>query len=159
MKLNKKGFQLLGEETVKIIIAVICIGFLVYLLGSLYYGYSGDQDLEQAEATLEKLVEEIDLVNVGSQNEFEIYNPDDWYFLTFSGNVPNQCSNLGWTDCVCMCEDFLRYRNHFIECNKNGACIEIQDFQYSKLEIEVDKPPVKIKIDKDSSGKVSFIKV
>lgn len=45
---NKKGF-LLANETLKIIIAVICIGFLIYFLAMLYLSKSGTQDKMDAE--------------------------------------------------------------------------------------------------------------
>ena len=42
---NKKGF-LLAEETLKIILAVIAIGFLAYLLFSIYKSGSDSKNLE-----------------------------------------------------------------------------------------------------------------
>ena len=47
MRTDKKGF-LLAEETLKIILAVIAIGFLAYLLVSIYFNYRENKDLEMA---------------------------------------------------------------------------------------------------------------
>ena len=65
--MNKRGF-LLGEETLKIVLAVIAIGFLVFFLVSLYSSYTRNKDLELAEASLGYLIEGI---NSGSE-EVEI---------------------------------------------------------------------------------------
>ena len=48
---NKRGF-LLAEETLKIIIAVICIVFLVYILVAVYNSHSADKKIEQAKEVL-----------------------------------------------------------------------------------------------------------
>ena len=68
LKKNRKGF-LLAEETLKIILAVISIGFLVYFLSALYFANQNSEELEQAEASLEFLINEI---NSGS-DKVEIY--------------------------------------------------------------------------------------
>jgi len=83
---DKHGF-LLGEETLKIILAVISIGFLIYFLGALYYNGVKDKELDLAKASLEHLVEEI---NAGA-TEVEIYNPKGWVILSKD-------------DLVCICE-------------------------------------------------------
>jgi len=64
MSLNKRGF-LLGEETLKIIIAIIAISFLVYLLFSLYSANRTSKDLELAKSSLNHLIEEINSLREG----------------------------------------------------------------------------------------------
>jgi len=86
---NKKGF-LLGEETLKIVLAVISIGFLIYFLGALYYNSVKDEKLELAKESVEYLVEQI---NAGV-TEIEIYNPDEWVIV----NLPQ---DKEW---ICICE-------------------------------------------------------
>ena len=101
--MNKKGF-LLGEETVKIILAVIVILFLVFFLVSLYNHYSSNKELKYAKASLNYLRAEI---NSGSERA-EIYNPSGWYISSFpstsSGHVwmPRECSSMGWENCICI---------------------------------------------------------
>ena len=58
MKKNKKGF-LLAEETLKIILALICIVFLVYFLVYLYFSNVDSKKLEQAKSSLDYLFKEI----------------------------------------------------------------------------------------------------
>lgn len=100
----KRGF-LLAEETLKIIIALISISFLIYFLTALYFTSQNSKGLEQAEASLEFLIKEIN----DGRDEVEIYNPKDWVILSWPyGNenkLPNSCSNLGWGDCVCITKD------------------------------------------------------
>jgi hypothetical protein len=121
---GKKGF-LLGEETVKIIVAVIAIGFLVYLLVYLYYNSKKNEKLEQAEASLEHIISEAG----AGVSEVQIYNPSDfypnyWKIVSFSKReIPKACSNLGWSSCLCICN------NEFIdgdadECDEQGTCRE-----------------------------------
>jgi hypothetical protein len=52
---NKKGF-LLGEFTLKTIIAVLSLALLIYLLVSLYGIFQGDEDLEKAEDLLKEII-------------------------------------------------------------------------------------------------------
>ena len=100
MIINKKGF-LLGEETLKVIIAVICIIFLIYLLGSLYYNSVKDKDVDLAKASVEYLVKEI---NAGSK-EIEIYNPKGWVIINLVQD-PNY---------ICICENAD-------ECDPDDTC-------------------------------------
>ena len=65
---NRRGFLLAGE-TLKIIIAVICIGFLVYFLISLYLTSKNSKDLEFAKESLNYLSDEIE----DGKTEIEIY--------------------------------------------------------------------------------------
>ncbi len=133
---NKRGF-LLAEETLKIILSVIAIGFLIYFLASLYYANKGDNEMELAQASLEHLIEEI---NTGVA-EVVIYNPEDWEFSSwpFEEEIPDVCSNLGWVECVCICED----KGYFYEvnkCNKNGFCTESEDIIFEQGLVIEDEP-------------------
>ena len=100
IRMNKKG-NLLAKETLKIVLAVISISFLVFFLVSLYYSYSRNKDLELAEASLKHLIKEI---NSGSP-EVEIYNPKGWGITSYGEGerIPDFCLNLGWKNCVCIC--------------------------------------------------------
>ena len=54
--MDKKGF-LLGEETLKIIVAVVCLGFLVYFLSALYFSNANSKEKIQAEETIYRISE------------------------------------------------------------------------------------------------------
>jgi len=124
---------LLAEEVVKIVIAVICISLLVYLLFSLYYKNKDSKDLEIAKASLNYLIEEINL----GKTEVTIYNPDGWTLLSWPYTdskdiiIPKSCSNAGWTSCICLCKTPNRVMRAFYpirafsnKCDSIGACLD-----------------------------------
>jgi len=132
-KMNKKGF-LLAEETLKIVLAVISIGFLVYFLYALYFANQGNEELEQAEASLEYLIEQI---NFGSET-VEIYNPEDdlltfWQIAFFDSSreyIPESCKSQKWDSCVCICgpSSLSKDEESAVKtCDTNGACGELSD--------------------------------
>jgi len=150
---NKSGF-LLAEETLKIVIALISITFLVYFLTSLYFTNKESKDLELAKASLNHLVDEI---NQNSQ-EVEIYNPKGWFIGTWPHDTlkeswfgliktnkkgkPLSCENLGWTYCICICEE-----NDKDACDENGICLNNEKIlSIPKGSIKIDDPPLKLQI-------------
>jgi len=147
-KQNKRGF-LLGEETIKIIIAVICLVALVYFLVSLYIA-NQDKDLQLAKASLEKLVND---ANAG-RTETEIYNPkgsilnvpQGWGIISFSDakgaipNIPNFCLNKGWNNCLCICILPGGAVHTLVNaCNTKGVCQE-SDISVVGEMIKIDPP-------------------
>jgi len=139
----KKRGMLLTEETLKIVIAVICIIFLAYFLASLYLNNKSSANLEFAEESLNFLVGEIET----GQSSIEIYNPKGWVISVWPGEfisgfwpftqvetgMPNSCSNVGWESCICICNEANPDK-----CDKNGFCLE------NNFNISVDKN-IKIK--------------
>jgi len=141
---SKKGF-LLAEETLKIVIALICIGFLVYFLASLYFNSKGDNGLELAKASLQNLISEADS-GQGTAN-VEIYNPSGWFITSWvSGNLPNSCS-MEWENCLCICNGDTKDK-----CDKEGVCLESSYTVGNPIEIK--KPlPVKLNINEGAITK------
>lgn len=145
---NKHGF-LLGEETVKIIIAVICLVALVYFLASLYLA-NRNKDLELAKASLEKLIADI---NAG-RNETEIYNPKGWLITSFSSSkeiIPKYCLDKEWENCICICVKPASTGGnvHFAVngCDNKGVC---QETGFITLDIIEITPPVFLSINQDT---------
>lgn len=149
--MNKKGF-LLAEETLKIILALISISFLVYFLTALYFVNQDSKELEQAEASLEFLIKEIN----SGRTEVEIYNPAPsintlgifrgWKITSWSSNeMPNQCSSFGWDNCVCICKTDL-LENNKEECNEEGICRE-NEFTVEGGVIEIAEVPLTLNIE------------
>ncbi len=106
--MNKRGF-LLGEETVKIILSVIVILFLIAFVVYLYTNYSHNQNLTFAQDSLNQLTSEIS----SESQQVEIYNPSNWIIASFpsvstSGvgagivQMPEECSSVGWKSCICI---------------------------------------------------------
>jgi len=143
MNINKKGF-LLAEETLKIIISVIAITFLIYFLVSLYNVNKDSNDLELAQASLDHLLEEI---NVKSP-EVEIYNPKGWSLVSWLGEGGDlrACSNFGWEECICICQSpgWVRNRNILENCN-SGYCLESEGIIIENT-IEIEDVPAKLNI-------------
>ena len=162
MKENKRG-MLLAEETLKMVIALIAISFLVYFLVSLYFANQKNQDLELAKTTLNKLAEDID----ANENNFEleIFSPEKRKvsapFVLVSwphaGVLPKSCSNLGWESCLCICyppgyfsqenaEDFSQ------SCDDQGVCLEnkknlfVFEYELDDQVIPLENLPITIKI-------------
>ncbi|MCK9595593.1 hypothetical protein M0R19_00180 [Candidatus Pacearchaeota archaeon] len=146
--MNKKGF-LLGEETLKIIIAVIAIGFLVYLLAALYFSLNSEQKAKEAQASLNDILmkEIIRLGSNGTYNEQGILipNPSGWYILGFtSEKKPNSCTG---TNCVCICENALIniFDAQIKNCDKKGSCVVVPSLkEFAKIKIEKDGTPILI---------------
>jgi len=152
MKIDKKGF-LLAEETLKIILSVIAIGFLAYLLFSIYNANKEAKDLELAEASLEHLTAEIDSGSV----DIEIYNPttnNAWYIVGWpvSGEKPLYCDNLGWEKCLCICKyssaQIINPSKLSRLCDKTGVCTSnsasVND--EGKFYLQIKEPPLELKI-------------
>jgi len=168
MKLkNKKGF-LLAEETLKIVIALICIGFLIYLLASMYFNYQKNKDLELAKASLEYLVGEINSMKEGDVKEVEIYNPVRLWISSWPYQnekfLPNSCEILGWKNCICICSNLnwdekiksvftsKSYLESIAEECSNWACVEIQkkiivgESEINQFPIKIENPPLILEI-------------
>ncbi|MEK6847732.1 MAG: hypothetical protein AABX50_01245 [Nanoarchaeota archaeon] len=149
--MNKKGF-LLAEETLKIIIAVIAIGFLAYFLVSLYFSAKNSQKLEQAKETLPFLISEI---NAG-KTSVDIYNPGGWWLISwpYGGIMPNSCSNLGWSNCICIIPKGVLTNTpaEYSEDSDDGFCMEISkrtivtSIANEQSPIKIENPPLKLNI-------------
>jgi hypothetical protein len=137
---SKKGF-LLGEETLKIIIAVICIIFLVILVTSLYFSLTGSQDSKFAEASKGLIFQEITRVNNGgivNPQGLLVPNPAGWYIFSFLGNdkKPNLCAGQ---NCICLCRNILIniFDRQIKECDSKGTCSVVPTLKgFDKIKIE-----------------------
>jgi hypothetical protein len=138
--MNKRGF-LLAEETLKLIIAVIAIGFLAYLLISLYFSAKTSKDLGLAKESLQFLISEIN----SGKTKVDIYNPEGWQVSTWASiSGPKTCSNLGGQLCICICKE-----NTAESCDENGICLNNEKgLITAKLQsIEIEDPPITLNID------------
>jgi hypothetical protein len=133
--MNKKGF-LLAEETLKIILAVIVIGFLAYFLASLYLANRGEETNNLAKASLKYLTDQLD----SKAAQIQIYNPDGWTITAWKqgGAMPLQCSNSGWNNCICICDG---------DCNDNGFCSEYgREIFIKDGSIKISNAPIMLEI-------------
>jgi len=119
---SKKGFML-GEYTLKMIIAVLCILLLVYLLFSFYSSFTNKKDLNDAKETLNSLSEKmIDAKNKQERVTLPLLEPDGWRLIGYSGTEkPEQCTS----NCICLCADRLRdrwFKDQIEKCEAIGVC-------------------------------------
>jgi hypothetical protein len=124
---NRRG-MLLATETLKIVIAVISIGFLVYFLTSLYVVNVNKDKTREAEAILEKLGEEVNVLEEGGEKEFHLVNPSGWYLFSFLEDKPNFCAGK---NCLCICSKvIITLGNRQIkECDKDGVCLFVDNLE------------------------------
>ncbi|MEK6826969.1 MAG: hypothetical protein AABX99_00615 [Nanoarchaeota archaeon] len=137
---DKRGF-LLGEETLKIIIAVIGIVFLVFLLASVYFNLTGAQDKKYADASMNNiLLKEVARVNSGAEVKpegIQIPNPAGWDLLSFvqGDKRPNSCTGQ---DCICLCQDIKIdiFDRQIKNCDDKGVCSVIPNLKkFDKITI------------------------
>jgi hypothetical protein len=155
---SKKAFML-GEFTMKIIIAVLCIALLLYLLVAIF-GVFSSQKSEQAKATLQEISDGADVV--ASENtpyETILYEPKGWvlgYYANRLGSCPEQC--------LCLCEpesDWILWgATQLAKCNDKttGACLRINGISLKTPFQITTNIPVKIKITQEN-GKYILEKV
>ncbi len=150
MNKDKKGF-LLSSETLKIIVAVICIVFLVYLLVALYYSFTGEEKIKQAESSLKDIVmKEINrIADGGEYNEQGIHvpNPSDWFIFSFVGDKkkPNLCTGQ---NCICICEEVFPdwFDWQIKRCDEKGSCNVLPTLkEFEKIKIEKNGIDISIK--------------
>lgn len=157
---NKNGF-LLAEETLKIVVALIALGFLVYFLTALYFANINKQKLEQAENSLTRIGEISEGLADGNSELQDVSNPRGWYLFSFTGNVkPNSCVG---ENCICICsgvyDDSIRAifvsweERQAKECTDGGSCLIAENLErFDKIKIKnTDEGLTKILIKKENN--------
>ena len=153
---TRKGF-LLAEETLKIVIALIVIVFLVYFLFSLYYSSATKTKQRQAEAILKESVSGSIKTTIeriqggkgnigGSAEEIAVPYPSGWHLFSFYGQElkPNGCEG---ENCLCICDKVLDFnllspltekeQRQVEKCDSNGACLVVSDIvEFGEIEIK-----------------------
>jgi len=143
MKKNCRGF-LLAEETLKIIIAVISIGFLAFFLSSLYFNAVNNQKTVKAEASLERISEVIKNKESTSEVVSDI-TPPGWSLFSFVGEEkPNTCSGQ---NCLCICYNIkINLPGRQIrECDKKSICEVVPGLEDFK-EIKIQNPSISVEV-------------
>jgi len=120
---NKKGF-LLGEYTLKTIIAVLAVLLLLYLLFVLYSSFTDKQNFERAEATLDNLNEKMIDAKSGNAVSLPLLEPNSWLLISYTGLAkPEACTD----NCICLCADGVRdklklWQDQIDRCDVRGVC-------------------------------------
>jgi hypothetical protein len=158
--LNKKGF-FLAEETMKILLAVICLLFLVFVLGRMYYSYATDDELQQAKDTLTAIEKEVNSIVGDDSREIIIYSPKSWFLAGFSGqDMPDFCTEKKWSNgCLCICSSTIKpwITNMKGNCNNEGTCISFSGKTFTVNSIDLNTLPVTV-LFSQSKEMISFLR-
>lgn len=151
---DKRGF-LLAEETLKIIIAVICIVFLGYLLVAIYNSKTSDKKMEDARDVLSRIESITNSIKEGDTQSQDIANPSGWHLYSFvEQEKPNSCLN---TNCLCICEKPLieKFKSLAKKCDEKGACLVVPKLAMSKIDLKIRDPDNLLFIEiKKQNGKI-----
>jgi hypothetical protein len=134
---NKRGF-LLAEETLKIIVAVICIIFLVYILVSIYNSNTSAKKIEEAKDVLLRVETIVTALTEGEIESQDVSNPQGWHIYTFTEEIkPNSCLN---ENCLCICDNSLikQLKSQAKQCDDKGTCIIIPSLATSGLDLKIN---------------------
>ena len=140
---NRRGDEstFLSVETLKILIAVICITGLIYLLAKIWYSSSGETDLNQAEASLNNIIfAEIQRISDGGEENPKgilVPNPSGWYIIGFTEDIkPNSCVGK---KCICICDVYFfnTAKSQAEKCDSDGVCAVVEDLiAFDKVKIQ-----------------------
>jgi len=149
--MNNKG-MLLASETLKLILSAIGIGFLIFLLTSIYFSTVNSKKLDEATATLDRIALVIEHVQQG-EIDFEdvtTLTPAGWSFFSFveGESKPNSCAGQ---NCLCICDKIteikLLGRTQDVECSDDGICLAIPKLRkFETFEIRGAENPTDIEI-------------
>lgn len=155
--LYKKGF-FLGEFTLKVIIAVLCLALLAFLFFKLYASFTSNTDVDKARGSLSRINEKVNEAILNGRADYLLLSPEGWILLYSEQGVPSSCQGQ---KCLCICAadglsfDKIKactssigscsaelagsFASQLAKCNSAGAC--------SKVDKNVTMPEM-IKIDK-----------
>ncbi len=136
---NRKGL-LLAEETLKIVIALIAISFLVYFLVSLYFSATAGQKLNHATASIERIKEVISNKQIPIEEVSDV-TPPGWSVFSFVGEEkPNSCAT---ESCLCVCPN--SWFNQPKKCDAKGICEAVENLEHFE-EIKIESPGITLEI-------------
>ncbi len=139
---------------------------MIGLLVSLYVSFKNQQELRQAEATLNNIIEGIGIAESKGSYEMTLVSPKGWIFAYFdSSKFPPPDSCFG-EDCLCFCStawvlDVGPFGGTvFKKCTGDVVC-KVSDAELveeqSDLEFDIIlNKPIDIIINKESTGEISI---
>lgn len=148
--MRKKG-MLLASETLKMVIAVICIGFLVYLIAAIYFSNSDAKQKEEATELMDRIKLIVNAINSGNKTSEQVTDiiPAGWMIFSYSLEEKKPDSCLGKT-CLCICDDVVDIWDRQInECSDDGVCHVLDNLMENEdIEIGSAKNPTSIEVSK-----------
>ena len=120
---NKKAEGLLEGETLRVVIALLCILLLAVLAFKLYGLFTKKTAVEQAKETFDQLVSKMNGLQEGGNDSYMITSPQKWMLISNGEKI-----------CICSFENqgsgFFRSANReeaFRVCATNGFCSQIKN--------------------------------
>ena len=152
---SKKGI-LLADETLKMVIAFICIVFLIYFLVALYFSRADVISMDQARRTLidspESIQKTIDAMKNVEARGFVLDNPAGWNLFSFTGDAkPNLCAGK---NCLCICDKRYAATSVFLsqasKCDERskGVCAPMENLEKQDISIPIETGITEISIQK-----------
>jgi hypothetical protein len=161
--MKKKKGLLLASETVKIVIALIAITFLIVMVGSIYFNKVKAEKKVQAESVLllstNSLEAYINKIRSGGEGDpFIVSEPVGWYVFSFTKDEkPNNCFG---ENCLCICGNVWLnvFDRQIKECDEDGICLVVEDLKsYSdelEFEITAEKKGLLLLFVSEEQGKI-----
>jgi len=133
---SKRGF-LLGEFTLKTIIAVMSLVLLLYLLFSFYSSFTTNKNILAAQGVLDKIEEGKVVVGGGEEFIYSLITPKNWIIGSYEDIFVGNCIGK----CLCVCKEeggFLWWSKSQIQRCSNpetGLCLNSEVTLESALNI------------------------
>lgn len=120
--MEKKGLWL-AEHVGEIILAIICLGLLLYGGSVAYTSLFGEQEKMQAQAQLGDLVVTLEQLGPEAEELYPLFAPSGWFLVSFSKGEkgPTACF---LESCICICQKKggIRGIGGSVNCDKGGIC-------------------------------------
>lgn len=150
--------MLLASETLKMVLAIISLGFLIYLLSAIYFANVNDKKLIEANAVIDRIsnITEHSFLPEFTSEKVTDLTPTGWYIFSFTEEIkPNSCADF---NCLCICDEVISEFGGFFgerqmaECDDDGICLIIQNLmEFEEIEIREASDPTTIEITKQGS--------
>lgn len=143
---DKRG-MLLASEVLKMVLSVIAIGFLVYLLYSLYYNKVEGEKHDKAVVIMEKFKESAVYLRSNDSIDSVVLNDfivSGWGVFPYIDVIerPNSCSG---ENCFCFCDKVL-FRQ-LSKCDDNAICFVSGDLMnFEGFDLGSSEDPVSIEV-------------
>jgi type II secretory pathway pseudopilin PulG len=106
--MNKRGIELMGRTIIEILVAIVCVGLLIYAGMVLFQTYFGNQRENQAKGQIESLDKILDEAQQGEEYIEHLLAPTGWHVVSF-----DESSNFN--------DDYFEKPDAFF--GKNTVCI------------------------------------
>ena len=127
------------EHLGEIILAIICLGLLLYGGSVAYASLFGEQEKMQAQAQLDDLVLTLEQLKPNAEESYPLFAPSGWFLVSFlkGEKGPTPCF---LESCICICQKKggIMGVGGSVNCDKGGICETItKDAKLEPKEIKI----------------------